>query len=197
MKLKTLLLSSVISLSSFTPSLADPNAAIGLAFGNSEFPPMRSSEFVDRALASFKRYAGSDDVFDARDERRLSPLAARLAAGFSKSDFERVKSLDLDQDGRVQKDEVQIWAMDAFDTYDANGNAVIDSNELQSLTKDLSPIEPMRLTQTTRRPSLYTSRLRERHPACQGRHPQRSQRVISLPSTGPRCSLFRSTRQVT
>ncbi|MCV9964265.1 hypothetical protein OIU34_20475 [Pararhizobium sp. BT-229] len=139
MKLKTLLLSSIISLPSFGPSLANSNVAVGLAFRNSDIPPMRSSEFVDRALASFKRYAGSDDVFDARDEGRLSPLAARQAAGFSKSDFERVKSLDLDGDSKVQKDEVQIWAMDAFDSYDVNGNAVIDGNELQELSKDFEP----------------------------------------------------------
>ncbi|MCS4088570.1 hypothetical protein [Rhizobium sp. BK176] len=140
MKLTPFLLSSVVILASFSQSLAAPTVAASLAFsGAGEHPPLQSSEFVDRALTSFKRYAGSDGVFDAKDVKRLAPLSARQASGFSKSDFERIHTLDLDGDGKVQKDEVEVWARDAFDAYDTDGNGSVAGGEIGAISKDFEP----------------------------------------------------------
>lgn len=111
----------------------------GLLFDMRNSAPTDKEGFRARALQNFSTLA-ADRRFNYPLVRLLSDNSpdAILLFGLQPSDLAQLLELDLDENGALDQNEVQVWADDAFQRYDEDENEILSPQEITKIENDLA-----------------------------------------------------------
>lgn len=109
-----------------------------LKFDADEDGRVHEDELPERMRQIFQQLDGDDDGFVDLDEMKRLHLRLREARNAPNGLLRRLMELDVDEDGRLHRDELpetMEYLRESFDRFDVDGDDYLDGPELRAMTE--------------------------------------------------------------